>query len=200
MYVAFGDRCYVVYIKNYITPYEKIIQQEGDKELLYKVMQVTIKNLNAQIVKYTEFITGISTDEVFYDWNIETGSRVLVGISNQKYDVGSVVRSDYYGEQQLSKELIKLGHLADSIPEKITSVCLNSKFYIFERGGGTSRLEREMELSGYGDVIKNKKRQIEKQYLNNNLYIKNVFDMGGVETFIDWNFHNNKSIVVLVKS
>lgn len=200
VYVAFGNRCYVVYIKNYFMPYEKIIKQEGDMDLLHKVMNVTIKNLNTQIVKYTEFITGISTDEIYYDWNIETGSRVLVGIGNRQYDICTKEKNDYYGEHLLNKELVKLGHFSDSIPETITSFCLNSKFIIFERGGGTTRLEREMELAGYGDVIKNTKRQVEKQYLNNNLCIKNLFDMGNMDTFIDWNFSKNKSIVVLVKS
>ena len=200
VYVAFGNRCFVIYIKDYFMPYEKLIQQEGNLELLHKVMQVTIKNLNTQIVKYAEFITGVSTEEIYYDWNMETGSRMLVGISNRQYDMGSREKEDYYGEQLLSKELIKLGHFADSIPETITSFCLNSKFFIFERGGGITRLERDMELAGYGDVIKNTKRQVEKQYLNNNLCIKNIFDMGNVDTFIDWNFNKNKSIVVLVKS
>lgn len=198
--VAFGDGCYVVYIKNYFMPYEKIIQQDGDKELLDKVMHVATKSLNAQIVQYTEIITGVSTEETYYDWNIENGSRVLVGISNRQFQISSSVKSGYYGEQLLHKELIRLGHFADSIPETINSFCLNSKFFIFERGGGTTRLEKEMELTGYGNVIKNTKRQIEKQYLNSNLCIKNILDMEAIDTFIDWNFNKNKSIVVLVKS
>jgi uncharacterized protein YbcI len=190
----------VVYIKNYFMPYEKIIQQNGDIELLHKVIQVTTKSLNAQIVKYAEFITGITTEEVYYDWNIETGSRVLVGLSSRLYNVYSTEKTNYYGEQLLNKEMQKLGHFADSIPETITSFCLNSKFFVFERGGGTTRLEKEMELAGYGDIIKETKRQVEKQYLNNNLCIKNVIDIGAVDTFIDWNFSKNKSIVVLVNS
>ncbi len=200
VYVAFGDRCYVVYIKNYIMPYEKIIQQNGDKELLDKVMHIATKNLNAQIVQYTEQITGIPTEETYYDWNIENGSRVLVGISKRQYEMSSSVRADHYGKQLLHKELIKMGHFADSIPETINSFCVNSKFYIFERGGGITRLEKEMELTGYGDVIKNTKRQIEKQYLNNNLCIKDFLDMEIVDTFIDWNFNKNRSIVILVRS
>ncbi|MDD3394256.1 MAG: Na-translocating system protein MpsC family protein [Anaerotignum sp.] len=200
VYVAFGDACYIVYIKNYFMPYEKIIQQDGDKDLLDKVMHVATKNLNAQIVQYTEIITGVSTEETYYDWNTENGSRVLVGMSKRQFQVSSSVKSDYYGEQLLHKELIRLGHFADSIPETINSFCLSSKFFIFERGGGTTRLEREMELMGYGEVIKKTKRQIEKQYLNNNLCIKNVLDMEIIDTFIDWNFNKNKSIVVLVKS
>lgn len=200
VYVAFGDRCYVIYIKNYMMPYEKIIQQDGDKELLNKVMQISTKNINSQIVKYTEFMTGVTTDEIYYDWNIENGSRLLMGVSSQKYDVCSSVSSNYYGEQLLNKEMVKLGHFADSIPETITSFCLNSKFFIFERNGGTTKLEREMELAGYGDVVKNTKRQVEKEYLSNNLCIRNILEMGNMDIFIDWNFRKNKSIVVLVKS
>lgn len=107
---------------------------------------------------------------------------------------------DYYGERLLNEELVKLGHMVDSIPETVTSFCLNSRFFIFERDGGTTRLEREMDIAGYGDVVKNTKREMEKQYLNNNLCIKKHFNMGMVDTFIDWNFSKNKSIVVLVKS
>lgn len=165
VYVAFGEKCYVIYIKNYIMPYEKIIHQNGDLELLDKVMHVTTKNLNDQIVKYTEFLTGITTEDVYYDWNIENGSRILVGVSDHKYKINTTDKSELYSEQVLNKELIKLGHFADSIPESITSYCLNSKFFVFERGGGTTRLEKEMELSGYGNIIKNKKRQVEKQYM-----------------------------------
>lgn len=200
VYVTFGDRCYVVYIKNYIMPYERIIQQDGDMELLNKIMHVATKNLNAQIVQYTEIITGVSTEETYYDWNIENGSRVLVGISKRQYVMSSSEKSDFYGEQLLHKELIRLGHFADNIPETINSICLNSKFFIFERIGGITRLEKEMGMTGHEDVIKNTKRQIEKQYLNNNLSIKNVLDMEFIDTFIDWNFNKNKSIVVLVKS
>lgn len=200
VYVAFGDRCFIVYIKNYIMPYEKIIQQDGDMDLLDKVMKIANKNLNEKIVQYAEFVTGVASEEIYYDWNIETGSRVLVGISKRQYETCVSVKYDYYGEQLLHKELIRLGHFADSIPETINSFCLNSRFFVFERGGGTTRLEKEMELEGHGDIIKKKKKQIEKQYLNNNLCIKNVLDMGLIDTFIDWDFKRNKSIVVLVKS
>lgn len=181
-------------------PYERIIQEDGDKDLLNKVIQISTKNINTQIVKYIEFVTGIPTDEIYYDWNIETGSRMLMGISNRKYDIYPSVSSNYFGEQLLNKEMIKLGHFSDSIPETISSFCLNSKFFIFERGGGTTRFEREMEVSGYQDVVKNTKRQIEKEYLNNNFCIKNILDTGAIDIFIDWNFKKNKSIVVLVKS
>ena len=200
VYVAFGDKCYIVYIKNYIMPYEKMIQQDGDMELLDKVMHIATKNLNTQIVQYTEKISGVSTEETYYDWNIENGSRVLIGIGKQQYEMSSSVKSDYYEEQLLRKELIKLGHLTDSIPETISSICFNSKIFIFERFGGTTRLEREMELKGYGDVIKNTKRQIEKKFFNDNLCIKNILELEVTDTFIDWNFKENKSIVVLVRS
>lgn len=177
-----------------------MIQQDGDMELLDKVMHIATKSLNKQIVQYTEFITGVSTEETYCDWNVENGSRVLVGISKQRYKMSTSIKSDYYGEQLLHKELIKLGHFVDSIPDTIHSFCFNSKFFIFERSGGTTRLEKEMELSGNGDIIKNTKRQIEKQYINDNLCIKNVLDMEVIDTFIDWDFKKNKSIVVLVKS
>lgn len=169
-------------------------------ELLDKVMHAATKNLKALIIQYTEFMTGVSTDETYYDWNIETGSRVLVGISKNPYGRSSNVKTDFYGEQMFHKELIRLGHFADSIPEKINSYCLNSKFYIFERVGGITRLEKEMELAGYGEIVKKTKRLIEKQYLNNNLCINNILEMEGIDTFVDWNFNKNKSVLVLVKA
>lgn len=200
VYVAFGDRCYVIYIKNYIMPYEKIIQEEGNEELLNKVIQISTKNINSQIIKYIEFVTGVPTDEIYYDWNIENGSRFLMGISSRKYENYPSLKSNYFGEQLLNKEMIKMGHFADSIPETITSFCLNSKIFVFERRGGTTRLEKEMELSGYGDVVKNTKRLVEKEYLRNNFCVKNVLDTEAMDIFIDWNFKKNKSIVVLIKS
>lgn len=198
--VMFGNRCYIVYIKNFAMPYEKMVQQDGDTELLNKLMHAAMKNLNVQIVQYIDIITGIKTDETYYDWNIENGSRILIGITKCQYDINISVKSDSYREQLLQKELIRLGHFADCIPETISSYCLNSRFFIFERMGGITRLEKEMELEGYGEVLRTMKRKIEKQYLNNNLCIKNVLDMEGMDTFIDWNFQENKSIVVLVKS
>jgi uncharacterized protein YbcI len=200
IYVAFGDRCYIVYIKNYLMPYEKMIQQNGDMELLDKVMHIATKNINSQIVQYAETITGVLTEETYYDWNIENGSRMLVCMSNQQYERSLSVNNNYYGEQLLHKELIKLVYYADSIPETINSFCLNSKIFIIERMGGTTRLESEMDLKGHGDIIKSTKRQMEKQYLNNNMYIKDVLDMDVVETFIDWDFKKNKSVIMLVKT
>lgn len=181
-------------------PYEKIIQEDGDMELLSKVIQISTKNINSQIVKYIEFITGIPTEEIYYDWNTDNGSRMLMGISKRRYEIYPSTSSNYFGDQLLNKEMIKLGHFADSIPETITSFCLNSKFFIFEREGGITRLEKEMELTGYGDIIKKAKRQLEKEYLKNNFCIKNIIDSGYMDIFIDWNFSKNKSIVVLVKS
>lgn len=200
VYVTFGERYYVVYIKNYILPYEKMIQQDGDMELLDRIIHIVTKNINTQIVQYIDDITGISTEETYSDWNIENGSRVLVGISKQSYEMCSTADFDYKGEQMLHKELIKLGKFADSVPDTIDSFCLNSKIFIFERSGGTTKMEKEMELTGYGDIIKNTKKQIEKQYLSENLCIKNVLDIKVIDIFIDWDFINNKSIVVLVKS
>jgi len=200
VYVAFGDRCYVIYIKNYMMPYERIIQEDGDKELLDKVIKISTKNINSQIIKYIEFITDVPTDEIYYDWNLETGSRLLMGISNRKYDIYPSVTSNYFGEHLLNKEIIKMGHFTDSIPDTVTSFCLNSKFFIFERCGGITRLEKEMESIGYSDVVKNTKRQVEKEYLRNNFCIKNILDTGAMDVFIDWNFNKSKSIVVLVKS
>jgi len=200
VYVAFGDRSYVVYIKNYIMPYERIIQEDGDKELLNKVIQISTKNINSQIVRYIEFITDVSTDEIYYDWNLETGSRLLVGVSNRKYDIYPTAASNYFGEQLLNKEIIKMGHFTDSIPETVTSYCLNSKFFVFERNGGMTRLEKEMESNGHGDVVKNTKRQIEKEYIRNNFCVKNILDTESMDIFIDWNFKKDKSLVVLVKS
>lgn len=200
VYVAFGDRCYVIYIKNYIMPYEKIIQEDGDKELLNKVIKISTKNINSQIVKYIEFITDVPTDEIYYDWDIETGSRLLMGIAGRKYDIYPTTNSNYFGEQLLNKEMIKMGHFTDSIPETVTSFCLNSRFFIVERNGGMTRMEKEMVLLGYGDVVKNTKRQVEKGYLRNNFCVKNLLDTGTMDIFIDWNFNKNKSFVVLVKS
>ncbi|WAH37272.1 Na-translocating system protein MpsC family protein [Alicyclobacillus dauci] len=198
VYVTIGDTCISAYIRNFLSPMEKILLEEGQAMMIWKLREQLMNKLLGEIRSHVEQITKTKLNELYYDWNFHNRSAIIFGVSSERFTDSDSVTEDYEGRSSVHREILKISELAEKLPDSTYSFEVADRMVVVVRDGILVRIEKELIRLGHGSMLKAVKANLEKSFLHNNGEFEKAVGRKIQDCFVDWNFDQDKSVIVMM--
>jgi uncharacterized protein YbcI len=196
VFVAIEHKFISIYIRNFLSPTEKILFQQKQEEMVQQTRDTLMKTLIPEIKAFIKIVTGMDIGEFYYDWGLHNKSGLFLGICS---DVShSEEPIDYEGKDLIHHEIINLSKQSERAPTEINSYQLDSRTIVVIRNGILVSIEKQLIRQGYEEVLKIAKRTLEKGLLHNNNHFESILESRVIDIFVDWDFDLDKSVIVFI--
>lgn len=198
VYVSLGFTFLVIYLRNFITPSEKILLEQDQEMTILQLRGKLMKSISPELKAYIEILTGIKIRELYYDWGFHNHSGMITCISEEPFTSKEAIVEDYVGKKQIDQEIVDISHQAQKAPEEVYSCEINDRTIVVIRNGILVRIEKELIRLGNDELLKRVKRNLEKSYLHNNSHFETILNRRVIDVFVDWDFELDKSAIVFI--
>lgn len=198
VFVSIGDVFITIYWRNFLTPSERVLLEQDHILIIDQMREKLLQMMLPEIAGYIEIVTGNRPREFYYDWSLHNKTGMLVGICNEPFPYGQAVYEDYTGKEETEQELLRISQEVQKLPNELYSCEVNSRMLLVIRKGILVPIEKELIRLGHGELLKGVKRSLEKRYLHNNSWFEKILQRKVVDSFTDWDFELDKSVILLV--
>lgn len=196
IYVSMDSPFIVIYLRNFLTPTEKILLSQGQSRTVQHTREIVMASLIPEIKAYLLLLTGIPIQEFYYDWELHNHSGIFVARQLEESPLGH--RGLYKGEEQLHQEISCISHRIQKRPDEIESRMINNRTFLIVRSGILIDLSKELMRLQLKEPLKQAINHLEKQYLRDNIQIEKILTTKVVDVFVDWDFERDKSVIVFI--
>ncbi|MDQ0970863.1 uncharacterized protein YbcI [Neobacillus niacini] len=198
VHVSLGRTFIIVYIRNFLTPTEKVLINQNQDESVQQTRDLVMQTLIPEIKAYIKIVTGMEIREFYYDWSLQNKSAMLTGISTDSTSTDYPITEEFIGKAELINEIIHLSSESEKKPEEIYASQVNQRTILVIRNGILVRIEKQLIRQGMQEQLKLAKRSLEKGLLHNNNHFEAILDTKVIDIFVDWDFDLDKSVIVFV--
>jgi uncharacterized protein YbcI len=196
VHVSFGKTFITVYIRNFLSPTEKVLMDQKQEENVQQTRDLVMQTLIPEIKAYVKIITGMEIREFYYDWGLDNKSGMFTGVCFDSTSSEVPINEDFTGKAELMKEIIQLSSESEKKPDEIYACQLNQRSILVIRNGILVRIEKQLIRQGMREALKLAKRTLEKGLLHNNNHFEGILKTKVVDIFVDWDFDLDKSVIV----
>jgi uncharacterized protein YbcI len=198
VHVSIGKTFIVFYIRNFLTPIEKVLMNQKQDESIQQTRDLVMQTLIPEIKAYIKIVTGMEIREFYYDWGLHNKSAMFTGICTDSTSIDYPVKEEFTGKTELITEIINLSSESEKKPDEIYACQLNHRSVLVIRNGILVRIEKQLIRQGMQEQLKLAKRTLEKGLLHNNNHFEGILNTKVIDIFVDWDFDLDKSVIVLV--
>lgn len=199
VYASFRPPYNVIYLRNFITPIEKILLAQGQITSIQMTRDLVMKWLIPQIKAFLLSRTGMDIVEFYYDWELLNHSGVFVWRQSNDPELLSWAQGSYDGKDELHYELGNIGEQIQKRPDQIYSCMINKRTLLIIRCGILIEISIELLRIGSEASLRQAVSHLEKKNLRNNKF-QTILNTNIDDVFIDWDFKMDRSIIVLILS
>lgn len=196
IFVSAGHTYLTVYIRNFLSPIEQVLLEQGQERTVQTIRDALMKKLLPEIKAYIKKITERDLVEFYYDWNFQQMSGLLLGISSTPFFMGPAFSEEYEGKETLHREMYLHHERVHRKPTSIESYQLNARMILSIQNGVFSHIEKELIRLGYQEIILLAKRNVEKRFMNKNNHFDKIVNRKILELFVAANADADKSLLV----
>lgn len=197
VYVTLHPPFFIVHIRGFLTPMEKVLLQEKETRRVEDTRDILMQQLIPEICFHLQQIAGIETQDLYFDWNLEKQSGMLLGTINGENSSGKNTWPDELNYDQFNKKIFDLSEQHHKAPASAESFWLNSQMILIEKNGVFVEIEKELINSGFTEMLKTVKRSMEKRIVQE-ADLEKIIGRPVAESFFDWNFHEDLGYILLV--
>lgn len=198
IFVSINRPFVVIYLRNFLSPTEKILQQQDQVFSIQQTRDLVMKLLIPEIKAYLLLVAGMNIREFYYDWGLHNHSGVMVGIESDESSEHPALQEGYIGKKELHLEIDRLSYQVQKEPEELYSCKLNDRTLVLIRNGILISIEKELIRIGHEESLRLAKRSLEKKHLHNNGHFEQILHTKVIDVFVDWDFHLDKSVIVFI--
>lgn len=198
--VSIGGEYITIYLRNFLTPSERILLQQDHVIIINQMRDKLMQMVNPEVLGYIQQLTGIIPSEIYYDWALQNQSGMITILCPERLVDDSEIREDYSGKEKLEQEVRLISEQVQKAPDRLYSCEMNNRTLLFVREGILVPIEKEFIRLGHKELLKEVKRNLEKNSLYNNAGFEQILNRPILDVFVDWNYELDKSIIVLVTS
>lgn len=197
VFVSINQRIITVYLRNFTSPTESILLNKDQEEIVQTTRDMLMETLIPEFKAYIRVLTELEVREFYYDWNLHNRSGMFVCIaSSSEHNL----ENNYAGKAEIHNEIINVSKQAQKAPEGLTSFLLNNRTLVVTRKGILVPIEKELIRLGSSETLKLAKRNLEKRLLHNNENFEKILNTKIDDSFVDWDFTQDKSVIAFIIS
>ncbi|WP_041613351.1 Na-translocating system protein MpsC family protein [Paenibacillus sp. JDR-2] len=187
----------VIYLRNFLSPTEKILLQQDQVNSVQHTRDLVMKSLMPEIKAYLLLLAGMNIREFYYDWGFHNHSGMLVGIEADD-SLEFRLQERYAGKEELHDEIDRISHQIQKKPDETYSYMINDRTLLVVRTGILISIGKELIRLGFEESLKLAERNLEKSYLINSSRFQEIIKSQIADVFVDWDFHEDKSVIVFI--
>lgn len=198
IYASIHHPFIVIYLRNFVTPTEKILLEQGQISTVKHTRDLVMKSLIPRIKAYLFLLTGMELLELYYDWELHNHSGVFVGrqLEDPKLILESQVK--YEGKEEVHRELESICERVQKRPDELSSYMINKRTLLIVRSGILLDITKELIRLGDEDNVREALHTLEKNNLQNNSRIQKILHAKIDDVFVDWDFQLDRSVMVFI--
>lgn len=201
-YVTIGKSHVLVFLKGFMSPIEQQLLEDQGTEAVHALRESMMKKIVPQVREHAEALTGSSLNEFFYDWDMESRTGVLVGLQPEAYQqaqkASEALQQKYRHKEEIEQTVRDISEAAERKPDHVASVRVDKRTILIVRTGILVSIEQQLIDLGYEQTLRVAKRELEKGMFYKQDLFADILGVNVRDIFVDWNFDNDKSTVVLV--
>lgn len=192
---SFNNKFLVTFIRGFVTPMEEVLLNQGHSKDVDNARTLIMEQLLEEIKGVVQVSLETEVNEYYHDWNYPNNSGVIVIVLEKEEDHRDISEIDV---PALEKEIGKLSLLVEKVPDQIYTYPITPNIYVIERIGILVPIEKALLEKGYEQELRFTKDELEKSYFHRDGRFQDIFHKDIRDIFIDWNFKENKSIMVFL--
>lgn len=198
VFVSVGSTYFNIYIRNFLSPIERVLLEQGQEMVVRELRMKMMDKLLPELREFLEENTGQRVRELYYDWGFVKCSGVIFGICERPFEFSDEVDEQYAGRNELDALINQISKETEKQPDLTYSCLLNERTLIVIRKGILVRIEEELIRIGHGEILRRVKSNLEKRDLQNSRQFESILRRRVVDSFVDWDFERNKSVIILI--
>ncbi|MGD6854072.1 Na-translocating system protein MpsC family protein [Bacillus infantis] len=184
-----------VYMRDFMSQIEDRLLDTEQSKYVEKIRDMLMPALIEEIKVYIQMDIGVTIDEFYYDWNLESHSGMFVGISTE----AAPEYSPYQNQEAVHKEVIQVSLEAEKAPGEVHSSLLNPRTLVIIRNEILVAVEKELIRQGYPEVLTLAKRDLEKRlFMEHRPQFERYLDAELENVFASWDFEKDKSVCLFI--
>ncbi|WP_022795114.1 Na-translocating system protein MpsC family protein [Marinococcus halotolerans] len=187
----------IIHLQNFLTPMENIIMEEENEEEIQDLRENVMNRTLPSIVEHIQEKAQQRLGSFYYDFNIDHQTGIFVGV-NKDIDDKERSSSSFVGQKKLEEKISEFSTESAGTPKIVSSQMLTKKMILVVREGVLTEVDKELIRLGYDKELKRAKRQVEKRTLWEHRSFQSVAGQKVKDYFVDWDFENNRSIIVFI--
>lgn len=193
VFVTVAPPYITIYLRNFLSPLEKTIMEEKNEQSVYQLRDNVMKRLLPELQAYVHKVTGIYLKDIYYDWEMSNKSGIMAGTS---FTAEALKEREQEHEEAEVLELVA-AH-TEVKPQRTAYRKVNQRTFLVYREECLLQAEMELIRLGFGETLKQAKRQVEKKRFYESEPFLSLFEGKVENVFIDWNFEKNTSMIIVV--
>lgn len=198
IYVSVERPFVTVYLRNFLTPTEKILLNQGQTRTIRHTRDIVMSSLIPELKAYLQLQTGMNQLEFYYDWELYNQSGIFVGYEFDYSQAESMPHESYVGKEELHHEIGCMSQRIQKWPDSINSYMLNKRTLLIIRTGTLIDLSKELIRLRDEELLKQAVKELEKKTLLDNKQVELVLNTKVVDVFLDWDLAHDRSIIVYI--
>jgi uncharacterized protein YbcI len=198
IYVSVDRPFITVYLRNFLTPTEKILLGQGQISAIRHTRMIVMSSLIPEIKAYLQVLTGMNHLDFYYDWELHNRSGIFVGCQFDDLSLSSIPEESYIGKEELHREIGSMSQRIQKWPDSITSHMLNKRTLLIIRTGILIDLSKELIRLRDEELLKEAVITLEKKALQHNNQVEQLLNTKVADVFLDWDLGRDLSVIAYI--
>lgn len=198
IYVSIHHPFIVIYLRNFVTPTEKILLKQGQISHIEATRDLVMKSLIPEMKAYLLRLTGMNMLEFYYDWELQNHSGIFVGRQSEDPKFVFGIQERYEGKEELHHEIENISQWVQKRPDQLSSYIINKRTLLVVRSGILIDISKEIIRLGGEENVRQALNNLEKNYLRNNNRFQEILNAKIDDVFVDWDFQLDRSVIVFI--
>ncbi|HYK73483.1 MAG TPA: Na-translocating system protein MpsC family protein [Pseudoneobacillus sp.] len=187
----------IFYIRGFLSPMETILLESGNSKTIEISRNIVMKNILAQLRGVLELELDQDIVSFYHDWNYMNNTGIIM------VEFESEIMDDQRTEpfpqyQSLLEEVDRISILVEKSPEKMEAYQISEKYFLVKRFGILVPIEKALILKGFQEELLITKDELEKSYYHRDGRFETIFKQPVADIFVDWNVHEDNSMMCFI--
>ncbi|EPD92706.1 hypothetical protein HMPREF1207_00477 [Paenibacillus sp. HGH0039] len=194
IFISYNEYGITLHFRNFVSAVEMILLDKQKGEAVRETRQMVMDVLLPDLKEFITQTVGIAIEEIYYDWDLEDHSGIMIGLTNKSLDAD--IQEKYAGYEKVHQQVSDVTAHVQKIPDRIYSFWTNPRTLIIVREGLLIMLEKELINTGYENALRVAKTSLEKKLLLHDVDMEQAIGRTVTGLYLDWDFERDRSVLV----
>lgn len=194
-----NERFLVFYIRGFMSPIESTLLEHGNSDNIDISRNIVMKTVLNQLKGILELEFEQDIESFYHDWNYpQNTGMITVQFENAVTLFVDQNQDTHVDLNPLIDEVDRISVLVEKKPETTEAYFISPKIFLVKRDGILVRIEKALIAKGFEQTLSVTKDELEKSYLHRDGRFEEIFSNPVTDIFVDWDFHEDNSIICFV--
>lgn len=197
VYVTLKHPFVIIHFRGFLSAMEKLLIKQNEEKRILETRDMMMMELNPEMMRGIKEVAGLTINELYADWDLEKETGVFIGILYGEVNEEDFEWTDKAVEQTFRGRIEEASRKSEKVPGYTQAYWLSNRVILVRRNGVLVEIEKELIKNGYVEALKLTKRPLEQRMLKE-AQLETVLNRTISDTFLDWNFEEDKSYAVFL--